>query len=201
MAKVLHASESGYFPFCVPDGTIDSGSFIAVSLEDAMSIFWKVKIMSFSAYAPESLGKGFEESLNSKIQRSLSSYELDPIPDERNLVCHPLFYWGYEAFDQDSDPEPDFLFAGYAGTGDIFKWDDMVQSGGSFYIPIDLYVGFGDNDNQTYTLNYPPYDEEYEDSTTITIFGHSVQANYYTAQGGLAPIQISITPLEYWPYA
>ena len=39
MAKVLHASASGYFPSCL----IEDASLATQSLEDAMSIYWRVK--------------------------------------------------------------------------------------------------------------------------------------------------------------
>ena len=192
MAKVLHASYSGYFPFCVPSGKITSGSFIAVSLEEAMSIFWKVKIMSFVWLSEQTATSN--EGDEFKIQRSLSYDELIPIPNEQNLVCYPLPFLRYGV----STIIPDLELG-------LFVWGSMVQSRGTFYIPIDIYVGLGDNQPQTYTLNYPPYVEGQEESTTMNIFGHSVEARYWPT-GALDPInqfnpiQITLAPLEYWPY-
>jgi hypothetical protein len=83
----------GAFPFCVPTGTITSGSFIAVSLKEAMSIFWKVKIMSFVWLSKQPF---ILEKQEGKIQRSLSYDKLIPVTNQKNLVCPLLPYWGYE---------------------------------------------------------------------------------------------------------
>lgn len=52
MGKLLHASRSGYFPFCIESGNElgpqDFGIASPISLEDAMTIYWRIKSLSYS---------------------------------------------------------------------------------------------------------------------------------------------------------
>ena len=44
MGKVLHASYSGYFPFCTEQGTPSSSKeYLSLTLLEAMTLFWRVK--------------------------------------------------------------------------------------------------------------------------------------------------------------
>ena len=200
MGKVLHPK---LFPFCAPEGTITSGSFIAVSLEEAMNIYWKVRRMSYIFEYPADLSHLYENQ-EGKIQWSkVYGQDYDPVTSEETLVCGNSIYWSYDATQTIGDgyafPIPNYPF--YAGfdTGNIFNWNGMVQLDGTFYIPIDLYVSFGDNEPATYTLNYAGTNFG-EQSTTINIFGYSVQALYWTYVFNYGPIHITINPLEYWSY-
>jgi len=49
MAKVLHASASGYFPSCL----IEDASLATQSLADAMAIYWKVKSWTITITSAE----------------------------------------------------------------------------------------------------------------------------------------------------
>jgi hypothetical protein len=207
MGKVLHPK---LFPFCVPKGTITSGSFIAVSLEEAMNIYWKVRRMSY-VFEYISSSPIYTEIVQGKIQRSRFYYGgYDPLVSEEYLVCtnSTPVYWSYDAtqtliFLNETliNPIPNYQF-NLENLGVIFLWSEMVQSDGTFYIPIDLYVSLGDNEPATYTLNYAggnPPEEEFP--TTINIFGYSIQALYWKFfDPGFAPIEITINPLEYWSY-
>lgn len=55
MAKVLHASYSGYFPFCIEESDAvgnPNGFFpISMELEDIMEVYWKINF--FSGTGPE----------------------------------------------------------------------------------------------------------------------------------------------------
>jgi len=203
MGKVLHASYSGYFPFCVQKGKITSGSFIEVTLKEAMSIYWKIQTMSYEWFTP--LGTNFSEKQEGKIQRSLFSYEFSPLPDEQNLVCGGV-YWSYDAQITDIVSSGTFVYpiSNYAFTdeaGVIFNWGNMVQSDGIFYIPIDLFLSLGDNEPATYTLNYAGTNDN-EELTTINILDNSVQALYWKRAdiNPYYPTQMTISPLEYWSY-
>jgi len=68
MAKVLHASYSGYFPSCLTE----DASLATQSLEDAMSIYWRVKswTITISGASPVS-ARTFTQTA----------------PDESYLVC------------------------------------------------------------------------------------------------------------------
>jgi hypothetical protein len=46
MGKVLHASDSGYFPFCIADGAPEDCPW---TLEKAMQTYWRVRTWTFSA--------------------------------------------------------------------------------------------------------------------------------------------------------
>lgn len=52
MGKLLHASRSGYFPFCIESGNELSptafGIASPISLQNAMSIYWRIKSLSYS---------------------------------------------------------------------------------------------------------------------------------------------------------
>lgn len=209
MGKVLHPK---LFPFCVPKGTITSGSFIAVSLEEAMNIYWKVRRMSYVFEYIASSPPIYTEIVQGKIQRSkIYNGDYDPLTSEEYLVCTDSTpaYWSYDATqtlilsgETSVYPIPNYPFLLRSDSGVIFLWSEMVQSDGIFYIPIDLYVSLGDNQPATYTLNYAggnPPEEEFP--TTINIFGYSIQALYWKFfDPGFAPIQITINPLEYWSY-
>jgi len=46
MGKVLHASDSGYFPYCISAGTSQNCPW---TLEKAMATYWRVRTWTFSA--------------------------------------------------------------------------------------------------------------------------------------------------------
>lgn len=52
MGKLLHASYSGYFPFCISSGGIPPQSYNTITdeipLQDAMDIYWNIKSLSLN---------------------------------------------------------------------------------------------------------------------------------------------------------
>jgi len=52
MSRLLHASYSGYFPFCISSGTIPAQSKNTITgeidLQDAMDIYWNIESLLFS---------------------------------------------------------------------------------------------------------------------------------------------------------
>jgi hypothetical protein len=93
MGKVLHASASGYFPFCITDGEppLTSDFYLELTLEQIMAIFWRVKTWEgktsgsyiYTPYpgAPEDELVTF--SPNSFETMSTNYY----VENEENLVC------------------------------------------------------------------------------------------------------------------
>ena len=180
-----------------------SGSFITTTLKEAMSIYWKVRKMSyvFDYQGPSYIGRKQE----GKIQKAISSVNFLPLEQEEKLVC-PTEYWGYDGTTTYSNgdifPLGPFPFSqfGNKGSGTIFNWAGITQEKGLCYIPIDFYLSWGDNTPATYTLNYAGRDDE--QPVTIKILGYSVKALYWKSSfRNFNPIQITIEPLEYWSYS
>jgi len=205
MGRFLHASYSGYFPFCIGKGKIESGSFITTTLKEAMSIYWKVRKMSYvfdHADSPSYIGRKQE----GKIQKT-PQYAVDflPLEQEEKLVC-PTDNWGYDnttsysnGYNSSFGPFP-FSQSSNTGSGTIFNWAGIKQEKGVYYIPIDFYLSWGDNTPATYTFNYSGRSDE--QPITIKILGYSVKALYWKSLiYNHNPIQITIEPLEYWSYS
>jgi len=86
MAKVLHASYSGYFPFCITAGPDPAYLFNSADITSAMSLWWKVKKIRFYGvfgipdFAPENY---YDWELI--VERNATS--------EESLVCNPSPSW------------------------------------------------------------------------------------------------------------
>jgi len=96
MAKVLHASGSGYFPNCIKQGSTPTSpyvdQYIPITLDEAMFIFWKGKdlklsIGGFLQNAPNDFPEpgfgGFRDTVDSKNQTFSRGIE-----SESDLVCY-----------------------------------------------------------------------------------------------------------------
>jgi len=97
MGKVLHASGSGYFPFCltrgVPPETGRGTDYpISLSLTKYMSWWWKVKTWTLtgnSSYV-ETAESGALINISTTIGLIQDEYYTSNIPSEENLVCQTL---------------------------------------------------------------------------------------------------------------
>jgi hypothetical protein len=90
MAKVLHASGSGYFPNCIQQGSPPTSpsvdQYIPITLEEAMFIFWKGKDLklSIAGYLINGPGSGsLQDTVDSKNQTFNRG-----IASESDLVCY-----------------------------------------------------------------------------------------------------------------
>jgi hypothetical protein len=90
MAKVLHASGSGYFPNCIQQGSTPTSpsvdQYIPITLEEAMFIFWKGKDLklSISGYLINGPNPGnFKDTVDPKNQTFNRG-----IASESDLVCY-----------------------------------------------------------------------------------------------------------------
>jgi hypothetical protein len=118
MAQVLHASYSGYFPFCLTKGTppqTGKGTNypISLSLAKYMSWWWKVKTWEVSG---GSTGNEIADGGNLYNRWTTISLNQDPIDtmeigwttqieSEQNLVCQEdrILSFGFNAFSIRSD--------------------------------------------------------------------------------------------------
>lgn len=86
MGRVLHASYSGYFPFCIDAGPDPEFSFNSADIASAMSLWWKVKKIRFYGvfglpdFEPENY---YDWELI--VERNATS--------EESLVCAPSPGW------------------------------------------------------------------------------------------------------------
>jgi hypothetical protein len=90
MAKVLHASYSGYFPTClieIPDSATQS-------LEDAMTIYWRVKSWTITITGELPITRTFTSTA----------------PDETYLVCNT--FGDGDAFSPNNEEEGFFFLNG-----------------------------------------------------------------------------------------
>jgi hypothetical protein len=97
MGKVLHASGSGYFPFCLTEGTppeTGRGTSYPISLplEQYMSWWWKVKTWTLtgsSACNERATPPDAEELVNDWTTTGLNQDDswTSSIPSEENLPC------------------------------------------------------------------------------------------------------------------
>jgi hypothetical protein len=87
MGKVLHASGSGYFPFCI--GEIDLSIpelYSMVSIEAVMKIWWRIKkIRFYGTYTQRNNGNPIDVPWELIVQRNAAN--------EENLVCNPFPSW------------------------------------------------------------------------------------------------------------
>ena len=88
MAKVLHASYSGYFPSCLQV----SDELAIFTLEEAMEIYWKVKAWTISGTYINRFGE------SSPFSQTFTS----TLADETHLVCPVRNYFPY--FETDFTP-------------------------------------------------------------------------------------------------
>jgi hypothetical protein len=87
MGKVLHASQSGYFPYCIiPYQESEFFPFVSTSsLDDAMRLFWRIrKIRFYGTYEPTFPFEG-TRNWQMVVESAAGS--------EEELVCNPLPGW------------------------------------------------------------------------------------------------------------
>ena len=92
MGKVLHASYSGYFPFCIPEGTPENCPW---TLEKAMQTYWRIRTWTFfaSGIATNTDDPSDTIPFSSEITdiTSRDNETGEPQTLEEGLVCGNLF--------------------------------------------------------------------------------------------------------------
>ena len=126
MAKVLHASYSGYFPYCIfPYQESVFFPFVSrVSLTQAMSLFWRVKKMRISGT--------YQTPPPNEETRSWEMIAESAAATEANLVCNPGFVITSSLNILDQPIPPSF---GFDGEVESFGEDFVVRfSVGGFFV-------------------------------------------------------------------
>jgi hypothetical protein len=125
MGKVLHASGSGYFPYCIQEST--DSKYAIWPLEKAMQTYWRVRTWTFSASGTVRIYDYPEagDITDLPIDTSLSGIQSgsifdDPYTSEDQLVCGGGFY--------KNDPETSDKFATIE-FGGATKVDNLYDSG------------------------------------------------------------------------
>ena len=167
MAQVLHASYSGYFPSCL----FELPEFATQSLEDAMTIYWRVKswtITISSEYFPIS-PRTFTQTA----------------PDETYLVCSNIGYDGNGFSPSDED-------------GYFFLNGFYVNSYASptLYGVVPAFM----IKSKTVQYNSIG-DEEFDVLVgTFSFFGQSYPLYRPSDEGDDTPASGTIVPASYWTY-
>ena len=175
MAKVLHASYSGYFPYCIfPYQESVFFPFVSrVSLTQAMSLFWRVKKMRISGtYIAPYVGAPNEETRDWEMIAESSA------TDESNLVCNPGILITSTSNISDSPSPP------------VFGFTEEVQSSGAFFVaPFAIAGFFADTQEEGFSYTNPAQ------SGTKTL---SIEGTTLTGEDAGTGTQLEV--LEYWQF-
>lgn len=172
MAKLVHASYSGYFPYCIlPYQESEAFSSVSrVSLADAMSLFWRVKKMRISGT--------YTTPPPSEETRSWEMIAESAATTESNLVCNPGFVItsSLNIVDQPSPP--------------VFGFTDYVQSSGNLFVaPFEISGFFADTQEGGFVYRNPAQSL----TNALTIEGTTL-----TGEDAGTGTQLEV--LEYWQY-
>lgn len=177
MAKVLHASYSGYFPSCLQV----SDEFGIFTLEKAMEIYWRVKAWTISGTYVNQFDEIYDFS-----QTFTSS-----LADETRLVCLPRNYFPY--FETDFTPQTDDTFFQRASNFYVNSSGNLYGLGIAFkFIPsgADRVIGTSGIDDPS------------TDVGVLDVLGKSIPF-YAEAKDGdefLTSANGTMTPSAYWTY-
>lgn len=172
MAKVVHASYSGYFPYCILpyQESVFFPIVSRVSLANAMSLFWKVKKMRISGT--------YTTPPPSEETRSWEMIAESAAITESNLVCNPGILITSTSNISDSPSPP------------VFGFSDYVQSSrGLFVCPFTIAGFFADTQEEGFSYTNPTQDG----TKTLTIEGTTL-----TGEDAGTGTQLEV--LEYWQY-
>jgi hypothetical protein len=127
MGKVLHASQSGYFPYCIaPYQESEFFPFVSTSsLDDAMRLFWRIrKIRFYGTYEPTF---PFEGTRNWQMV-------VESVADsEEKLVCNP----GWIIKDQENLVNDGGLFS-------TFSFEEVTSFGEGYVVRLSFGGWFQD---------------------------------------------------------
>jgi hypothetical protein len=197
MGKVLSAEGSGYFPTCIQEGTATPPrNFLSLTLEQAMSLFWRVKTWEAKITGSVSYNNG------QTVTYLLSTYqELErnrpEINSEEDFVCNGNAGFEFERVIQVSvaqDGEDPFIFD--------YRWSFLYTFFGA-YRNGNLFYPYFETQNvgpiisfdaPTYNTNVGIYQ--------ISLNGFTISGDLYAeddnAPSGTALIEIRAK--EYWSY-
>ena len=178
MAKVLHASYSGYFPSCLQV----SNEFAIFTLEEAMEIYWRVKAWTIAGTYVNRFGE------SSPFSQTFTS----TLADETRLVCLPRNYFPY--FETDFTPQTDDTFFQRPSNFYINSSESLYGVNISFE-----FTPSGDFADSIGTTVDNPSSE----IGSLSVLGKSIPFYARAGDGDEFPTSAngSMTPSVYWPYA
>jgi len=165
MAKVIHASASGYFPACL----IEDSELATQSLEDAMSIYWRVKSWTITISGVDAISaRTFTQTAS----------------DETYLVCDNSGASG-DAFSPSDEDNTFFLNGFYVNS---YSNPTLYGVRPAFVLSQGVYVtytsgGLGDGEKEVgsfsfFGQSYPLYRES-EDEQPPAASGVIVDSSYW----------------------
>lgn len=177
MAKVLHASYSGYFPSCLQ---VSDGLAI-FTLEEAMEIYWKVKAWTISGTYVNDLNE------SSPFTQTFTS----TLANETHLVCPVRSYYPY--FETDFTPNTNDTYF-YRSSG------FYINSAGNLY-GVDIKFNFIPPDPRAIAVGTDP-NEPSPTVGSLSILGKSIPFYAEAGDGDEFPRSANgtMTPAAYWTY-
>ena len=190
MAKVLHASYSGYFPDCIQTAPESKSNLVGGTLEQIMELYWRVR-----AWRLDSVSGSID--IDGEILNYFASAQtLGSVSatTEADLVCNLSF-----------SGNASYTLSGSFGSQTSQL--DTTLGGGSFYFDqnTSYYMAFGFDMLfvTTQETAYVPLVSSGGQVGSITINGLSVPLYGYV-DGPARPITgnltASISPIAYWTY-
>jgi hypothetical protein len=190
MGKVLHASKSGYFPYCIQESA--DSRYAIFSLQDLMKIYWRVRTWTFSASGTRLNANDQEVPFSTSLGNIQSGFEGDEglvaHTTEEQLVCGSGFFL---------NQEEDFTYARIGITNPVKKVGDL-------YGGVDGRVG-DNEENVEYVFRAIPVTTQVEVSSTISIFGGTFFIGAFSTGEVVSEPLLSLnlatlTPTLWWSY-
>jgi hypothetical protein len=195
MGKILHASNSGYFPFCEQNSIVFSNNLkIDGTAEQIMALYWRVKRFKYSLTGGY---QGGENPITISGGSGVFAQNINP-PNEEALVCGgPTLFTGSATL---SAPQititPNFYMKLFEAN--FLSSSPFFQSTGSTYktffqITSDSVFGGGEFVNSIKTFEFAVPCGSYSGIKSGTLF-QSFGPNYSGS------VSLVIEPSEYWSY-
>jgi hypothetical protein len=173
MAKVLHASYSGYFPYClIPYQPSEFSPLVSTtSLDNAMRLFWRIrKIRFYGTYEPTFPFEG---------TRNWQMVVVSAADKEEKLVCNP----GWNIIDQEN-------LVNDGGVFSEFSFENVTSLGEGYVVRLRFGGFFQDTFGPAgWVFNNPSLNESIGsiDFEGVQMWGESAGTFNYEIQ-------------EYWSY-
>jgi hypothetical protein len=170
MGKVLHASKSGYFPFCLqPFSSEGSFHFTTATLENAMRAFWVLRSFSITGSY-----NTFDSSRDFNIVLSNTA------STEEEIVCNPI--WEVSSY---SNLNTESINGSWYSGNNFYTYGDLIVPD---YSISAIYEEGGGAGFAITSLDYSDYAESFS-LEGMTFYGTSGGASGF-----------SINPISYWSY-
>lgn len=180
MGRVLHASDSGWFPFCiydVPSSNVGQGTDnpLGLTLVKAMELYWRIKKWH-AVITQDNPPPDGSTTADFFFERSGEPNPINPVSEEELVCFRPI--------------GGDFFVSGFDQINITFSFIVMLPRNNLYYPA----MGLAGNIISNYWGSIKPYGEIIG-SIDVVGFG---SINCYGA-GGFS-VNGTITPVEYWSY-